>query len=123
MDVELRIQQLNVMIQDDSKNVIEIKKKLAEVERSERMNEYNVMEGSTLSIRIWEARKLISQRAIGANINPYVAVTLNNSQTQETDVVYGSNDPYWNEVLTFDIVTGQEKLIIRVVDRADVGSD
>ena len=35
----------------------------------------------------------------------------------------GVNDPVWNEVIPFDIVHGQEPLIVRVCDRSDIGRD
>ena len=29
----------------------------------------------------------------------------------------------WNEIITFDITTGKEALLVQVFDRADIGKD
>lgn len=29
----------------------------------------------------------------------------------------------WNEIITFDIITGKEALLVQIYDRADIGKD
>jgi Ca2+-dependent lipid-binding protein len=81
------------------------------------------MVGSVLTVNVVEARDLKSTRLVGS-CNPYVALTIGDEQRQLTDTVYGQVNPVWNEVMSFDIKTGNETLIARVFDKADrVGND
>ena len=62
-EVEERIEELGLMIEDDSKKKAEIEKKLAEVRDTERQNAHGIMEGSTFTITIIEARELPASQA------------------------------------------------------------
>jgi len=81
------------------------------------------MEQSVLSVTIVEARDLKPSRMVG-NANPYVMLSLGDEQKQFTEPIVGALNPVWNEVMSFDIVTGKEILVARVFDKADrIGQD
>lgn len=80
------------------------------------------MEGSILSVTVIEARNLKSARMTGGG-NPYVVLSLDDQQTQSTDPIIGNLSPVWNDIMSFDIMTGKETLIAKVFDRAEIGSD
>lgn len=62
------------------------------------------MVGSVLTVNVIEARELKSTRITGG-VNPYVLISIE-EQKQATDQVGGSNEPVWNEIISFDIMTG-----------------
>ena len=121
MEVEERIEELKMMIEEDQKKRIEIVAKLQEISGQEQMNGYGIMVGSVLTATIVEARELRSGRYTGAP-NPYVVLQIE-GQKSATDPVPKTVDPVFNEIISFDIVTGRESLVVQVFDHADIGSD
>lgn len=79
------------------------------------------MIGSVLSIKIVEGREFKSSRISGIP-NPYVQIRVD-SQVQNTSTLPGTSDPFFNELLSFDIVTGREEIRVRAFDKADMGND
>ena len=75
------------MIDDDQKKKQEIQKKLNEVRNTERQNIHGLMEGSTLTATIIEARELATPSA-------YVIIknTMGDSQKQQSELIH-SADP------------------------------
>lgn len=72
------------------------------------------MQGSILSVHVIDARDL---RPIGNGAVNAARVRLNiEDNPQRTNEVPNSNNPVWNEVLAFDILTGQDMLGIEVQD-------
>ena len=121
MEVEERIEELKKMIDEDQKKRVEIAAKLQEISGQEQMNGYGIMVGSVLTATIVEARELRSGRYTGTP-NPYVVLQIE-GQKSATDPVPKTVDPVFNEIISFDIVTGRESLIVQVFDHADIGSD
>ena len=71
------------------------------------MNEYGIMHGSILVVQIHEARDLVG------GPTAYAEVIFEN-QRQATQAKPTSNRPAWNEKFSFDVVTGNEKVVINV---------
>lgn len=95
--------------------------KLKEIQQTEQLNSYGVMIGSVLTATLVEARELKSGRITGT-VNPYVIISIEGQKSQ-TDRISPSSDPVWGEIISFDIVTGREPLVIQVFDTADIGRD
>jgi len=79
------------------------------------------MVGSVLTATIIEARDLRAPRLAGSP-NPYVVMQAE-GQRQASEKINGESNPVWNEIITFDIMTGKEPLLVQVFDRADIGKD
>ncbi len=58
----------------------------------------------------------------GGAPNTYVVVQVE-SQKTFTEVVKGSKDPMWNEVVSFDIESGKEIVRVDVLSKSDMGRD
>ncbi len=117
-EVEERIDELKLMIEEDSKKKAEIEKKLKEVSSTQRMNPYGIMDGSTLTVTVIEARELPSSSS-------YVEIRCTNEadpQKQKTQPV-NSFDPVWNEITQFDITDGREGFNVMVMQPTQIGSD
>ena len=59
------------------------------------------MHGSILSVHVIDARDLRSKNGGVVNARIRLSIEGNRANTQE---VYNSNDPVWNEVSAFDIL-------------------
>lgn len=79
------------------------------------------MVGSVLTVKVVEGRELQSSRLAGSP-NPYVVLSIE-GQKSKTEENTGTTEPVWNDVNSFDIVTGREDLEIFVYDRSDIGND
>ncbi len=79
------------------------------------------MEGSVLTVTVIEARELHGTSIRGGS-NAYVLLSIEGQKSQ-TEVVSGSNDPVWNDIITFDIIQGKEMLTCQVFDKAEIGRD
>jgi Ca2+-dependent lipid-binding protein len=78
-----------------------------------------------LTVSIMEARDLKPQSKLGFGggaPNSYVLVQVE-SQKSYTEVVKANKDPMWNEIVSFDIETGNEIVRIDVFNKADIGKD
>ncbi|CDW87383.1 c2 domain containing protein [Stylonychia lemnae] len=117
-EIEERVEELNKMIIEDEKKKNEIIEKLKEIQMSEQMNQYGIMVGSVLTATVIEAREL---RTSGQP-NPYAILTVEGQKSQ-TDQVNGNSEPVWNEIISFDITTGKEPLIVQVYSRSNIGRD
>ena len=71
------------------------------------------MKNSTLSVHIIDAREL--RPGGGRLANAQVRLSVEN-QSSNTQRIQSSNDPVWNEVIAFDIVTGTDDLLLEVYD-------
>ena len=72
------------------------------------------MVGSILSVHVIDARDLVpSQRTRFANALVKMEIE---GQSNKTSEIPSTNDPVWNEIITFDIMTGREKLKLTVMD-------
>ena len=74
------------------------------------MNQYGIMVGSVLTATIIEARDLRAPRLAGSP-SPYVVMQVE-GQRQSSEGVSGESNPVWNEIITFDILTGKEPLLV-----------
>lgn len=68
---EIRMQELQAMVTEDTAKMEEIQTKLEEVKQTEVLNAYKIMENSPLSISIIEARDLPR-----GTTNPYVVISV-----------------------------------------------
>ena len=59
---------------------------------------------------------------ITGSSDPYAVLKFGNQQ-QKSNYVKNDLNPVWNEVFTFDVVTGKEKLQVTIYDKDDFGSD
>jgi len=57
-EVEERIDELKLMIEEDTKKRNELRNRLVEIQDNEQMNSYGVMIGSVLTVNPYEARDL-----------------------------------------------------------------
>lgn len=72
-----------------------------------------IMKQSILSVHLVDAREL--RPAFGRTANAQVRTSIegNRDSTKET---VASNNPVWNEVMTFDIERGDDVLKVEVLD-------
>jgi Ca2+-dependent lipid-binding protein len=94
--------------------------KQREIQRTEQLNQYGIMIGSVLTANLIEARELKSTKLTGS-VRPYIVMLVEGQKS--TSEVSESADPVWNEIITFDIMTGREDLIIQIFDKSDLGRD
>jgi len=80
MEVEERISELTGMVNDDIKKKKEITIKLKEIEKSETMNQYGIMDESVCTINVIEARDLAGG-SMGTP-NPYVLISIEGQKNQ-----------------------------------------
>jgi hypothetical protein len=86
-----------------------------DIGKSERMNQYGIMEGSVLIVTVCEARSLQGWES-GRGIDPFVML---HSEGQKIETSYKSDtyNPVWNECFTFDIMRGDDPLKLHVYNR------
>ena len=72
------------------------------------------MVGSILSVHVIDARDLVSSQR-GRFPNSQVRMAIE-GQSEKTQEIPSTNDPVWNEVIAFDIITGSEKLKLTIMD-------
>jgi len=96
-------------------------KKLDDVQKTERQNEYGIMYGSILTVHVVEARDLAPMDMNGSS-DPYVRLMIE-EQIIETNFKKNTLNPVWNESFTFDITTGNEPLRIVIMDKDTFGND
>jgi Ca2+-dependent lipid-binding protein len=77
------------------------------------------MDGSTLTVRVVEARDLIAKNANGLS-DPYV-ILQTEGQKMETQYMENTISPVWNETFTFNIRSGQDPLKIVLMDKNFIG--
>lgn len=79
------------------------------------------MHDSILTVNVIEAQNLIPMDW-GVSSDPYVIIYMkDNKQRITTKIVSNELNPVWNEVFSFDISTGEEPLIVTVMN--DHGDD
>lgn len=72
------------------------------------------MLGSILSVHIIDGRDI--KTANGRNsANSQLKLSIEN-QSSKTQIIQGTNDPVWDEVIIFDIKTATEKLKVQLFD-------
>ena len=106
MQVEQRIEELTKLVEEDTKKRQEIVGKLEEIQASEQVNEFGIMLNSILTATIIEGRGLKGSASF------IVVLGVEEQKAQSERVGAANGDPVWNEVVTFDIVTGREPLYI-----------
>lgn len=109
VQVEQRIEELERLTAEDTKKRSDIFAKLEEISSSEQVNQYGVMLHSILTAKVVEGRGL---RPTGQ----VVVVMSIEGQTAATEPVTATADPVWKEVITFDIETGSDQLVVQLVD-------
>jgi len=72
-------------------------------------------------VKAVEARDLLPMDMNGSS-DPYVVARVG-SQEGKTNYITTDLNPVWNEVLNFDIESGQEILQVEVWDHDDIGKD
>lgn len=85
------------------------------------MNEYGLDDDAVLQVRVIEGRDLMPMDMTGKS-DPYVVLQLG-KETFKTRYIAQDLNPVWNEVFTFDVLTGQEQLNVQVFDYDEFGSD
>ena len=111
-------EELTLRIKDSEKRVEMMQTRLSELVGKEKKTKYvhparpgrHIMQGSMLNLLVIDARDLVPQQR-GRYASSQVRVEIEN-QVQKTQEIAQTNDPVWNEMLTFDIRTGQDKLKI-----------
>lgn len=93
----------------------EYQAQLREVAQTEVANQHGIMEKSTLTVTVIEARyiKLTDYDSQG---DLYVVIECGN-QSSQTQHKEGMKTPIWDESFTFDIVNGKEEIRVSVMDR------
>ena len=79
------------------------------------------MVGSILTVNVVEARDLMPMDSEGIS-DPYVQLQIE-GQRIESNYKKSTLNPVWNECFSFDIETGQERLIVNVMDKDTFGND
>lgn len=87
--------------------------RLEEIQATEQVNEYGIMLNSVLTARIIEGRGIKAQNKSSIIVN--MTIEGQSAQTEPVTVQNGV-DPVWKEVISFDIATGRENLLIQIVD-------
>ncbi len=95
-----------------SQQVEEVMRKLAESKASEKLNRHGIMEDSSLTIWVTELKGFFPQD-LRTTISPYVTIKVG-EQRLRTACANTMLDPVWNEDLTFNIATGEERIRIEV---------
>ena len=127
------VEELELRVKDQEQRAQQIEARLVEMRRLEKpsqmthsvFQEQAIMQGSILSVHIIDARELRPPQGGIANARVRLSIEGNRSSTQE---VPGSNNPVWNEVSAFDILQGNENLLIKVDnvkpnrEREEIGS-
>lgn len=76
------------------------------------MNEFGIMLNSILTATIIEGRGLLASK-----LKTFMVRLAIEKQSVESEVVgVDGADPVWNEIVTFDITTGREPVIVQVFD-------
>ena len=75
-----------------------------------------------LDLKIMKVRDIIL-KAIGAPIEPYVIMAIENQKIETRAVSDNPSNPVWDERFTFDITTGQEELQVLVVNKDVYGTN
>jgi Ca2+-dependent lipid-binding protein len=84
-------------------------------------NQYGLDDDSVLVVRVVEARNLMPMDYTGKS-DPYVVLQFG-SETFTTRYIKQDLNPVWNEVHTFDVISGREQLKIEVFDKDEFGTD
>ena len=108
---------------DSTRQRDDIAQKLREVSDIERASPYNpnIMQGSTLTVHVVEARDLKPMDPDGTS-DPYAILEIEGNRS-ETKYVSSTTNPVWNESFQFDIERANEPLHIVVMDKDVFGTD
>eukprot|EP01017_Pseudomicrothorax_dubius_P049433 TRINITY_DN9195_c0_g2_i1.p1 TRINITY_DN9195_c0_g2~~TRINITY_DN9195_c0_g2_i1.p1 ORF type:complete len:389 (+),score=59.87 TRINITY_DN9195_c0_g2_i1:225-1391(+) len=107
-----KVLQIDKRLRDYQKQRAEAETKLEEVRKKEKINNYGIMEGSTLTVTILEAQNLQLEHLR----NPLASVVLKlEEQVQNTQNSRRNENPLWNETFTFDVKTGVDDLQVAVL--------
>ena len=108
---------------DSTRQRDDIAQKLREVSDTERASPYNpnIMQGSTLTVHVVEARDLKPMDPDGTS-DPYAILEIEGNRS-ETKYVSSTTNPVWNESFQFDIERANEPLHIVVMDKDVFGTD
>ena len=93
----------------------EFEDRYKEAKAIEKQNEYGIMEGSYLTVRVIEARNLKPMNDDNTS-DPYAVISIE-GQKEETKFIESTLSPKWDEQFKFDIKTGKDNLEILVLDR------
>ncbi len=107
------------MLAEDTKKKKEITKKLEEVQHNERTNQFGIMDGSTVTITVIEARELNAKSSYVQLMN----VNVNAEPQKQLTEPINSVDPVWNEVTSFDVTDGREHIKAQVFAPSQIGAD
>lgn len=115
------IEELDLRIRDQEHRASQIEGRLTEQRKTEKHTnavhpafpDLKIMKQSILSVHIVDAREL--RPVFGRTANAQIRATIegNRDSTKET---VASNNPVWNEVMTFDIDRGDDTLKVQVLD-------
>lgn len=94
---------------------------LREVIKSEVTNQYGIMENSSLTITVIEARNITPSNVDGKT-DFYVLLECSNQsiQTKHTD---NFRNPIWHETFEFDIYSGKEEIKVSILERNMMSQD
>ncbi len=97
----------------DRKKIIETFHEELEMARtSEVLNKDGIMLDSKLTIEVVEAEDLRTTQSTGGSpIEPYIVIEIEGQQA-ETQEAKTTKDPKWNEIFTFDIVSGKDQILV-----------
>lgn len=117
----LEIQQVQGQLQETEGRIDETKRLITPSETLEKTNSSGIMEGSSLTVTVFEAQNLKPTDSDGS-ADPYALLHCE-GQRIETRYHLNTLNPIWQETFTFQIRTGTDPLQVLVMDHDDLDSD
>ena len=117
----LEIQQIQGQLQETEGRISETKRLIEPSETLEKTNSAGIMEGSSLTVSVFEAQHLKPTDSDGS-ADPYALLHCE-GQRIETRYHLNTLNPIWQETFTFQIRTGSDPLQVLVMDHDDSDSD
>jgi len=80
------------------------------------------MSTGTLAVKFLEARNLKDEDIVGHN-DVYIEAWTDKDYKQRTSTKSGTDNPTWNETLTFNVIDNKKKLHFKVLDKDKLSDD
>jgi len=117
-EVKKSIAEVKTAVSDSMKQIEENKKKLDNAKKSETMNQHGIMEGSMLTVYVFEALGLKPKS--GGTVNAFVELVCER-QIIETNPGAKNPSPRFDEVFTFQIEHAEDPLRVSVKHQGPYG--
>ena len=116
-----QIEERKKEIESATNQIKNLRVKKLTAEKNDKANEKGIMADSILTVNVIEAQNLIPMDW-GVSSDPYVILYMkDNEQRITTKIVNNDLNPVWHEVFSFNISTGEEPLVVTVMN--DHGDD